>query len=73
VTYNSTVPLIAYHQKNKIAATANLLSGDIEMPKDATNASEPVDETFYPHLKREINLHVVTDSSVYPNIEAIPW
>lgn len=43
------------------------------MPKEKENPDEPKDETFYPHLKREINLHIVTDSSVYPDFEPIPW
>jgi hypothetical protein len=49
---------------------SNLLS-DIEMPKEKDD--EPKDETYYPHLKRELNLHVVTDSSVYHDVEQIPW
>jgi len=68
--FNNSVPLLQYLQKKKVVATANLLS-DIEMPKDVDDS--PKDLTYYPHLKRQIDLHVVTDSQVYPDIEVIPW
>jgi hypothetical protein len=39
---------------------------DYEMPKDAENESEKEeDKTFYPHLKRFLNLNLVTDHVVY--------
>jgi len=39
---------------------------DYEMPKDSTEEAEKEeDKTFYPHLKRFIDLNFVTDNQVY--------
>ena len=39
---------------------------DYEMPKDADAEPEKEeDKTFYPHLKRFLNLNLVTDNTIY--------
>ena len=40
------------------------------MPKEKSD-SEEVDETYYPHLKREINFHMVCDTSIYKSVQQI--
>ncbi len=44
------------------------LGGDIPMPEeklDEKEAEEAEDLTFYPYLKRKLNLHIVHDTSIY--------
>lgn len=43
------------------------------MPKDVKNSSEPVDETYYPHLKRSIILNLLFDDTEYPTVEAMDF
>jgi hypothetical protein len=39
---------------------------DYEMPKDVdAEAEKEEDKTFYPHLKRFLNLNLVTDNTIY--------
>ena len=39
------------------------------MPKEkAADGDQEKDETYYPHLKREINFHVVCDHSIYKDM-----
>jgi hypothetical protein len=54
--YNSTLPLFDYYQKSKLKQASNLFS-DYDLPKEAQDPTQVVDETYYPHIKQEINLH----------------
>lgn len=57
----------------KEADTHNLMS-DYEMPKDAEDTNkEPEDNTYYPHLKRQIYLNLIYDESVYRSMEEVDW
>ena len=67
--FNASLPLIDYHQKSKLQEKNNLFS-EIDMPKEKQEEVE-VDETYYPHIKREINFHMVCDTRVYHNLEEI--
>ena len=68
--YNQSLPLIEYHQKSQTKAS-NLMS-DYDMPKEkAAEGDEEKDETYYPHLKREINFHVVCDHSIYKDMRQL--
>lgn len=70
--FENSVPLIAYHQKSKIAQKSTMYN-DLEM---VTNSDEEDDEnadkTYYPYLKQLLNLHVVCDTSVYESKASFP-
>ena len=40
------------------------------MPKDKEETVEE-DDTYYPHLKRFIDLNLVADNTIYPDLENI--
>ena len=61
--FDSSVPVVAFHQKAKVSETNNLYS-EPGMAQAEENA-EDEDQTYYPYLKQELNLHVVCDTSVY--------
>ena len=45
---------------------------DYDMPKEkAAEDDEDKDDTYYPHLKREINFHVVCDHSIYKDMRQV--
>ena len=60
--YNYTMPLVAYHQKSKLAQTSTLFS-DLEVPTQQPD--EDVVEPYLPYLKPEVCGYVVFDSEVY--------
>ena len=49
----------------------NLMS-DYELPKDIQ--TEPEDNTYYPHLKREIYLNLLYDDDIYDSsLQKVDW
>ena len=45
---------------------------DYDMPKEKTTEDEAdKDETYYPHLKREIYFNVICDHSIYKDLRAV--
>eukprot|EP00353_Schmidingerella_taraikaensis_P001847 CAMPEP_0185599028 /NCGR_PEP_ID=MMETSP0434-20130131/82409_1 /TAXON_ID=626734 ORGANISM="Favella taraikaensis, Strain Fe Narragansett Bay" /NCGR_SAMPLE_ID=MMETSP0434 /ASSEMBLY_ACC=CAM_ASM_000379 /LENGTH=160 /DNA_ID=CAMNT_0028228245 /DNA_START=123 /DNA_END=605 /DNA_ORIENTATION=- len=69
MTFDGSVPLIGYYQKSALNQKSNLM-GDIDMPeeKETGEAVEAAkDETYYPYLKQELNLHVLHDKTIYKN------
>ena len=62
--FNQTISLIKYQKKQKEEELMNLM-GDYDAPKDKPQEDQEVDENYYPHLKRFLNLNFVVDHAVY--------
>ena len=43
---------------------------DYEAPSEG-NEDEEEDQTYYPYLKQELNLHVVYDTMIYKNRQGL--
>lgn len=73
LSFKSSVPLIAYHTKAKLDEKSNLMNDGVEMPPEKVDeANDPTkDETYYPYLKPELNLHVICDTTVYKDTSGI--
>ena len=50
----------------------NNLFNEYEMPPGKDDEDAEIDQTYYPYLKQELNLHVVCDTSVYESRASFP-